>query len=308
MIAARGGYGISRILPAIDWARVGESRKAFIGFSDFTAFNCAALSLAGLATFHGPMVAMDFGDGEPDPFMRAHFEATLWGARDSHTATCDHAASPATISGTLWGGNLAMLAHLAGTPYLPLVEGGLLYVEELDEQPYAVERLFLQLHHAGVLARQSAILLGDFARCRAHESAALSLLDGRRWRKRSAASPAARCSRGCPSATSPASSRSRSGCQAVLSLGKDEYTPRLAGTRGHLSIPQAATLAQIAESRAAGSRNRARSAACRFATSARLRAFTGPNPRMCSGSEARSMATAMFSVESRSTISSRSAS
>lgn len=166
MLAARGGYGISRLLPAIDWGRVAASRKAFVGFSDFTAFNCAALARAGLATLHGPMVAMDFGHGEPDPFMREHFEATLWGTSDSHTVVCDHQAPRGTISGPLWGGNLSMLAHLAGTPYLPAIDGGLLYVEELDEQPYAVERLFLQLHLAGVLARQSAILLGDFCACR----------------------------------------------------------------------------------------------------------------------------------------------
>lgn len=166
MLAARGGYGASRLLPSIDWRRVADSRKAFVGFSDFTAFNCAALSRAGLASFHGPMVAMDFGDGEPDAFMRGHFEATLWGARDSHTVACDHGSPAGTITGRLWGGNLSMLAHLAGTPYLPQVDGGLLYVEEIDEQPYAVERLFVQLHLAGVLARQSAILLGDFEDCR----------------------------------------------------------------------------------------------------------------------------------------------
>jgi len=166
MLAARGGYGASRLLAAIDWARVAESRKAFVGFSDFTAFNCAALSRAGLTTFHGPMVAMDFGDGEPDAFMREHFEATLWGGRDAHTAACDHPYPRGTVTGRLWGGNLSLLAHLAGTPYFPVVDGGLLYVEEIDEQPYAIERLLLQLHLAGVLTRQSAILFGDFDDCR----------------------------------------------------------------------------------------------------------------------------------------------
>jgi len=166
---------------------------------------------------------MDFGDGEPDAFMRAHFEATLWGARDSHTVACEHAAKPGAITGTLWGGNLAMLAHLAGTPYLPAVAGGLLYVEELDEQPYAVERLFLQLHHAGVLARQSAILLGDFARCRPTNPLryAYSMEE---------VAETLRGLLGCPVLTGLPFGHVACkltlpfGTQAVLSLGKGEYT------------------------------------------------------------------------------------
>lgn len=165
MLAARGGYGITRILPAIDWTRVGESGKAFAGFSDFTAFNCAALALGGLVTLHGPMLASDFGDGEPDEFMRRHFEATLWGEEDSQIVACDHGRAPGTIRGRLWGGNLSVLAHLVGTPYLPVFDGGLLYVEEIAEEPYAIERLFLQLHHAGILERQRAVLLGQFTDC-----------------------------------------------------------------------------------------------------------------------------------------------
>ena len=165
MLSARGGHGLTRLIAAIDWARVGASGKVFSGFSDFTAFNCAALARAGLATLHGPMLAVDFGDGEPDAFMRAHFEATLWGAHDSETVACDHGYEPGSASGTLWGGNLSLLSHLAGTPYLPEVDGGILFVEEVAEEPYAVERLFFQLHHAGVLGRQRAILLGDFAGC-----------------------------------------------------------------------------------------------------------------------------------------------
>ncbi|HQW39146.1 MAG TPA: hypothetical protein PLO00_10515, partial [Usitatibacteraceae bacterium] len=135
------------------------------GFSDFTAFNCAALALGGLATLHGPMLAVDFGDGEPDEFMLRHFAATIWQGGDAETVAVDHGLAPGTIQGTLWGGNLSMLAHLVGTPYLPAVRGGLLYVEEIAEEPYAVERLFYQLHHAGVLGEQAAILLGDFEDC-----------------------------------------------------------------------------------------------------------------------------------------------
>src|SRR6185312_2298973 len=78
---------------------------------------------------------------------------------------CDHGYDPRRIDGTLWGGNLSLLAHLAGTPYFPAIEGGILYVEEIAEEPYAVERLFMQLYHAGALGRQQALVLGDVSDC-----------------------------------------------------------------------------------------------------------------------------------------------
>ena len=76
-----------------------------------------------------------------------------------------HGYDARRVDGRLWGGNLSLLAHLAGTPYFPAIEGGILYVEEIAEEPYAIERLFLQLYHAGSLGRQSALVLGDFTDC-----------------------------------------------------------------------------------------------------------------------------------------------
>ncbi len=166
VMAARGGYGITRLLPRIDWSRVAASGKAFVGFSDFTAFNMAAYACSNLLTFHGPMLSIDFGKEEPDTFMEQHFWMAL--GRDSHRIediACEHEYAERRIDGTLWGGNLSLLAHLAGTPYFPAIEGGILYVEEVSEEPYAVERLFHQLYHSGTLARQRALVLGDFTDC-----------------------------------------------------------------------------------------------------------------------------------------------
>ena len=168
IIAARGGYGISRLLARIDWNRVAASGKIYCGFSDFTAFNMAALACANLLTFHGPMLAVDFGKEAPEPFAENHF----WNAvtHDEHRIediACDHGYDPRRIDGTLWGGNLALITHLVGTPYFPSIDGGILYVEDLNEEPYAIERMFMQLQHAGVLARQKALVLGDFAQCSA---------------------------------------------------------------------------------------------------------------------------------------------
>jgi muramoyltetrapeptide carboxypeptidase len=166
IMAARGGYGLTRLLPRIDWNRVAASGKAFVGFSDFTAFNLAAYACANLVTFHGPMLTVDFGKEQPDNFMEQHFWMAL--ERDAHRIediACDHEYGTRRIDGPLWGGNLSLLAHLVGTPYFPAIDGGILYVEEIGEEPYAVERLFMQLHHAGVLGRQAALVLGDFADC-----------------------------------------------------------------------------------------------------------------------------------------------
>ncbi|MBV8168967.1 MAG: LD-carboxypeptidase, partial [Alphaproteobacteria bacterium] len=166
VIAARGGYGITRLLHRIDWNRVAASGKVFVGFSDFTAFNLAAYACANLVTFHGPLLCVDFGKDQPDNFMEQHFWMTL--ARPAHRIddiACDHPYGARRIDGTLWGGNLSLLAHLVGTPYFPTIEGGILYVEEIAEEPYAVERLFMQLYHAGVLGRQAALVLGDFSDC-----------------------------------------------------------------------------------------------------------------------------------------------
>jgi len=169
VIAARGGYGMSRLLPRIDWNRVAASGKAFVGFSDFTAFNAAAYTCANLVTFHGPMLAVDFGraGGELDTFTEQHFwHALRYNDHRVEDIASEHGYDPRRIDGVLWGGNLTLLTHLCGTPYFPAIEGGILYVEDFNEQPYAVERHFVQLLHAGVLARQRAIVLGDFDDCK----------------------------------------------------------------------------------------------------------------------------------------------
>ena len=166
IVAARGGYGMSRLLHRIDWNRVASSGKAFVGFSDFTAFNMAAYACANLVTYHGPMAAVDFGNDDPDNFTAQHFWLTV--GRDAHRIddiACEHGYEARRLDGVMWGGNLSLLAHLVGTPYFPAIDGGILYVEEFDEQPYAVERLFLQLYHSGALARQRALILGDFHTC-----------------------------------------------------------------------------------------------------------------------------------------------
>ena len=159
-IAARGGYGWSRLLDRIDYRALAAQGKRWMGYSDFTAFQLAALHHAGMTTFAGPMAAYDFGAESPSAFTLDHCWALLGDA--SHDVQCALDGPDFAGEGTLWGGNLAMVAHLSGTKHMPRVDGGILFLEDIGEHPYRIERMFYQLHHAGVLARQRAVLLGHF--------------------------------------------------------------------------------------------------------------------------------------------------
>jgi muramoyltetrapeptide carboxypeptidase len=166
VMAARGGYGLSRIVDQIDFDAVAKSRKVWCGFSDFTAFNMGALSQSSFLTLHGPMLTGDFG-GTPNAFM----ESTLWpllaGKRVQVEVEDAHATLTQPVAGRVWGGNLSVLSRLLATPYAHVVEGGILFLEDINEEPYAIERMFLQLKQMGVLAAQRAVVLGQFTACEA---------------------------------------------------------------------------------------------------------------------------------------------
>ncbi len=159
-IAVRGGYGWSRLIDRLDFAAIVRANKRWLGHSDFTAFGLAALAHAGMVTYAGPMAAYDFGAEQPSAFTLQHSFGLL--DADSYGIDCALDGPDHACAGTLWGGNLAMVAHLAGTPHFPEIDGGVLFLEDIGEHPYRVERMLYQLQMAGVLARQRAILLGTF--------------------------------------------------------------------------------------------------------------------------------------------------
>jgi muramoyltetrapeptide carboxypeptidase len=162
VMALRGGYGISRLLPEIDFKAMAESGKLFVGYSDFTAFQMAMMAQTGRISFAGPMFCDDFIREEQNAFTLGQFWDCVKGP--DHSVCAAVRGNPALdVTGPLWGGNLAMLVHLLGTPYFPRIEGGILFVEDVNEHPYRVERMLLQLLHAGVIGRQKAVLLGDFS-------------------------------------------------------------------------------------------------------------------------------------------------
>jgi len=161
VLALRGGYGLTRLLPQIDFPMLAASGKLFVGHSDFTALQMGLLA-HGASSFAGPMLCDDFLREELSAFTLQDFWQCV--LQDEHVVHADTDDNPVIdVEGMLWGGNLAMLTHLVGSSYLPAVEGGILFVEDVNEHPYRVERMLLQLAHAGILGRQKALLLGDFS-------------------------------------------------------------------------------------------------------------------------------------------------
>src|SRR5258706_5036219 len=157
VIAARGGYGLSRLLGGIDFATVAASRKLFLGFSDFTLFHLGALAAGGVS-FAGPMAASDLGRESVSPFAERHLWETLHqSSHDTGHIDCAHGPPPRTLQGTIWGGTLSLVVHLLGHQCFPAFDGGILFIEDVAEQPYHIERMLLQLHAAGILARQQAL-------------------------------------------------------------------------------------------------------------------------------------------------------
>ena len=169
-MACRGGYGLTRLLDRIDWPRIAlsvEHGTRWVGYSDLTALQLGLLAHTGAATWHGPMACDDFGRSEDaggiDEITRDCFAEAMSGVLEAVGFRTEAGFDGLEGRGPLWGGNLAMLVSLLGTPHWPRVKGGILFLEDIGEHPYRVERLLLQLQQAGVLQRQKAVLLGAFS-------------------------------------------------------------------------------------------------------------------------------------------------
>lgn len=171
-MAVRGGYGLTRLLDRIDWpllARSVDNGTRWVGHSDFTALQLGLLAHARRCSWAGPMANDDFGradeEGGVDEVTRDCFCEAMRGELEAVGWRCEAGFDGLERQGLLWGGNLTMLCSLLGTPHAPTaaqVRGGLLFVEDVNEHPYRVERMLLQLLQAGLLDTQKAVMLGDF--------------------------------------------------------------------------------------------------------------------------------------------------
>ena len=170
VMALRGGYGLSRLLGQINWNGIAQQVNQglkIVGHSDFTAFCLALFAKTGAPSFAGPMFSYDFC-GDVSEFTWKHFhEAMTEEIIEIEVIAPQIMAKPLAVSdAVLWGGNLTMLTSLLGTEYLPSnaqVKGGILFVEDVNEHPYRIERMLQQLMDAGYLSQQKAVILGDIS-------------------------------------------------------------------------------------------------------------------------------------------------
>lgn len=183
-LATRGGYGLSRLLDTLDWKLIAQSVEqgtAWVGYSDVTALQLAALAhkATGPAKpgegvsagfWAGPMACDDFGrDDSPeggDDVTQDCFVEAMTGELEAVGFRTDVGFDGLDVVGRLWGGNLAVTQALLGTEHFPNIKNGVLFLEDVNEHPYRIERALLQLHQAGILDKQKAIVLGAFTEYR----------------------------------------------------------------------------------------------------------------------------------------------
>ena len=175
LMGVRGGYGAMRILPLIDWQTLGrlmaDRGTILTGFSDVTAIQCALLAQGGMSSLAAPMLYSEFGKSKPDQVSCRQFAEALTNPNltiDVKSADLTSLRLPTvliskeakTITGTIWGGNLSVVSALAGSPYLPRIDGGIVFLEDVGEQTYRIERMLYDLYLAGVFKGQQAIVFG----------------------------------------------------------------------------------------------------------------------------------------------------
>ena len=159
VMSLRGGYGAGRLLSMLDWQRLAAGRVPLIGYSDTTALTSALLAKTGRMSWQGPTLR-DLID--IDPLTEKGLRQAL-GLEAFDVRWRTAGADDLSVDGTLWGGNLAVLTSLVGSDFMPDVSGGILFIEDVGEAAYRIERMLLTLEGAGILARQQAIVVGDLA-------------------------------------------------------------------------------------------------------------------------------------------------
>lgn len=171
IICLRGGYGTARLLPLLNYELIRRNPKIFIGFSDVTSLHCSFLKKSGLISFHGPMAASHFIRKEFPDFTLRSFLKTLMepeppgGIRQGYEGKTIRVLRRGLVSGPLIGGNLSVLCALLGTTFQPAFKGRILFLEDLDEPPYRIDRMLTHLINAGALKQVAGIAAGLCQNC-----------------------------------------------------------------------------------------------------------------------------------------------
>lgn len=157
VMAMRGGYGAARLLDLIDWEALRGVTTPMVGFSDFTALNLAFYAKTGQVSWQGPTLR----DLIQPEALTLEGLTTVLGQRPLDVSWTTQVIQTLDITGTLWGGNLAVLTSLVGTPYLNEHDGDILFIEDVAEPAYRIERMLMTLRLAGILDKQKAVIVGD---------------------------------------------------------------------------------------------------------------------------------------------------
>jgi muramoyltetrapeptide carboxypeptidase len=159
IFSARGGYGCGRLLPLLDFKAMAGTPKIFVGFSDATFLLNALVDLAGMVSFHGPMVAMDFARGL-SPRALEHMQGLLSGKLERFELEAHETMHPGRAEGEVIGGCLSVLVATIGTPFEPRFDGRILFLEDTGEKAYRIDRMLVQLRQSGALKRLAGIVFG----------------------------------------------------------------------------------------------------------------------------------------------------
>jgi muramoyltetrapeptide carboxypeptidase len=173
ILPVRGGWGCARLLPHLDFDVIGANPKILVGYSDLTALILAVYARTGLVTFHGPNGSSDWNPfnvehftrvllrGEAVTFRNVLDRGDLLAPEENRTSTI----APGVARGRLAGGNLSVLASLVGTAYLPAWKGTILFLEDINEAPYRIDRMLTQLALAGILRSVAGVIVGGCTDC-----------------------------------------------------------------------------------------------------------------------------------------------
>lgn len=182
LLCLRGGYGSMKLLPLIDYQILRNHPKILVGYSDITALQLAIWKYTGLVTFSGPMLVSDFGREAEEytinHFYRAITSPVALGVIPPAPGIKRDVIRPGRARGRLLGGNLTLIAATLGTPYEIDTRGAILFLEDVDEQPYRVDRMLQQLRLAGKFNSVAGVVFGEFVRCEANkEEDSFSLIE-----------------------------------------------------------------------------------------------------------------------------------
>ena len=174
IICLRGGSGAARILPLIDYEQVKANPKPLLGYSDITALHCALHSQTGLISFHGPNGSGSWNSFHANQFQQLFFDQKLLSFKNEVTKGDDLVAkgnriqtlTKGIVEGKILGGNLTVLTALSGTPYYPDFQDAILFIEDVGEDPYRIDRMMSTLKLNGTLGKIKGFVFGQCSDCK----------------------------------------------------------------------------------------------------------------------------------------------